>query len=145
MRHKLSDELETAHVAGAWRSGIVVTDADFAYPRHLMQRRPSLRSGVRVGAGVEQKCRELIVGVRGCEQKYVRRVGRGRSACGCRAAAPGATATSGPTASWGAPAPRQRFIEACPRLKESLSSGDLPFARGKQERCKTTVRTRIHI
>ena len=68
-RHELSHEREAVHVARPLRRGVVAAgDSGFPDPRDLMERGVALRSGVGIGAAVEQPCRQLVVGV-GCGQQ----------------------------------------------------------------------------
>ena len=53
------------------RRVVAAGDAGLADPRHLMQRGPALRGGVRIGAAVEQPRGELVVRVRRGEQERV--------------------------------------------------------------------------
>ena len=69
---ELSDELEAVDVAGSLRCRIVASvQADLAHGGDLMQRRPPLRRGVRIGARVEQHQRQLVVRVARRQQKRV--------------------------------------------------------------------------
>ena len=107
-------------------------DAGLAHPRHLMQRRPSLGGGVRIGAAIQQPRGELVVGIRGGEQERVEAdlgvrpwsVRRRRAVAG---RAPGLT---GSESFMSAPA----FISASPRRsglrgRQTDSAVNPPFER----------------
>src|SRR5688572_23976179 len=136
MDHKISNELETAHVAGSHRSRTVVTDPYLAHPGYLMQSRESLRRGIRIGAGLDEKRCEFVVSVRSSKQECIGsiiglRLRLRRRPCGC---APATAAT-----------PRQGFVNGGSSLKQSFYGINLSLACGKEERGKSTIRTRAQV